>query len=265
MVYNSINISKGPLTMTQDKFNSIISDAINDCDLNVSDIPSIDLYLEQIINLISDKNALGSKRFKDRIPTKTMVNNYSKAGLITPLTGKTYNKDQIVQILLTNSLKNTLSIAEIKGIMTAFELKKDESDILSAYSQYINIKNEDKSICPKAVQSIIEENNLNIENNMDCLTVVLATSALADYFKCISKALLQYTIEEMGIKNDEETPEVSEKELKKAQKKAEKKAEKAQKKAEKEEKEEKDTKSDIRENEELESEYKKSDDLDPKD
>ena len=103
--------------MNQEKINSILSQATNDADLLISEIPSLDLYLDQIIKLISDKNAQGSDVFADRVPTKTMVNNYSKAELISPLKGKTYNKEQIIQILLTNSLKNTLSIAEIKSIM----------------------------------------------------------------------------------------------------------------------------------------------------
>ena len=102
-------MSKGDLSfMNQDKFNSILNDAVNDSDLSENEIPQIDLYLEQIIRLISDKNLQGSPSYYHRFPTKTMVNNYSKAGLISPLKGKTYNKEQIIQILLTNSLKNRL-------------------------------------------------------------------------------------------------------------------------------------------------------------
>lgn len=217
--------------MNKENFDNIICDAINDSDLKISDIPSIDLYLEQIINLIQDKNDLGSPRFSDRVPTKTMVNNYSKAGLIAPIKGKTYNKEQIIQILLTNSLKNTLSIAEIKNIMAILSKSSDKISLEEVWDKYINIKNADKDIAPTAVSRLIEDNGFDKASSVDCLMVVMAMAAMADYFKCISKALLESLSDELGVtQSPEEENEPSEKELKKAAKRAEK----AQKKAEKE-------------------------------
>lgn len=215
--------------MNQDKLNAILCDAVNDKDLGENEIPQIDLYLEQIIRLISDKNLQGSPSYYHRFPTKTMVNNYSKAGLISPLKGKTYNKEQIIQILLTNSLKNTLSIAEIKDIMSAFAISENQISLTSAYEKYIELKDVNRDVCPIAIEKLIGEGNLCVENNMDCIMLAMGLASLADYIKCISRAILESTADELGIHNQPEDEEMSEKEMKKAakkQKKAEAKAEK---------------------------------------
>lgn len=238
--------------MNQDKFNAIVTDAVNDADLGENEIPQIDLYLEQIIRLISDKNLQGSSRFYHRLPTKTMVNNYSKAGLISPLKGKTYNKEQIIQILLTNSLKNTLSIAEIKDIMSAFEISENEISLTQAYERYIEMKNVNREICPIAIDKLISENNLDTNSNMDCIMLSMGLASLADYIKCISRALLESTAEELGVHNQPEDEEMSEKEMKKAAKKAKKAEAKA-------EKENADKSSDA------EGDFKQADDTNPAD
>ena len=216
--------------MNQKKISSILYDAVNDADLTAKEIPSIDLYLEQIIKLISDKTEEGSAVFADRIPTKTMVNNYSKAELISPLKGKTYNKEQIIQILLTNSLKNTLSIAEIKSIMDCVNKNSENAtaDLFELYDNYLNIKEINRKIATKDAESLIEQGKLSCEKPLDTILLCLALSSLADYFKCMSKSLLSDAVSEMLPTNNGEgtIPEESKKAAKKAKKAAEKAAKK---------------------------------------
>ena len=58
------------------------------------------------------------KNEDDKLLTKTMINNYSKAKVITPVKGKKYTKEQIIQMLIIYQLKNNLSIQEIKELLT---------------------------------------------------------------------------------------------------------------------------------------------------
>ncbi len=221
--------------MNREKINSILFDAVNDADLSASEIPSIDLYLEQIIRLISDKAEQGSEIFADRVPTKTMVNNYSKAELITPLKGKTYNKEQIIQILLTNSLKNTLSIAEIKSIMDCIyrEGANAADDLYKLYDQYIDVKKVNRQLAQNDAESLMSQENLSAEDPLDTLLLCIALSSLADYFKCMSKSLLKEAVGEIipNAQSEEKGEEEIPSEDKKAAKKARKAAEKAAKKA----------------------------------
>ena len=69
-------------------------------------IPDIDLYMDQILTLMGEKEI-----------TKTMINNYSKEHLIKPLKGKKYSKEQIIQILCIMNLKQTLALNSIRALM----------------------------------------------------------------------------------------------------------------------------------------------------
>ena len=92
----------------------LVREAVSDADLHPSEIPAIDLYLDQITSLVSEKRKDASPLFADRVLTKTMINNYSKDGLLSPIKGKKYSKEHILQMLLVYEMKNTLSIGEIK-------------------------------------------------------------------------------------------------------------------------------------------------------
>ncbi len=81
-------------------------------EVEVSDLPDLDLYMDQIITLFAEKTG-----GREGLLTKTMINNYSKEGLIKPVKGKKYTKEHILQMLLIWRLKQTLSIQQIKGVM----------------------------------------------------------------------------------------------------------------------------------------------------
>lgn len=76
------------------------------------DIPDLDLYMDQIMTLFEIHLANHKKNEDDKLLTKTMINNYSKAKVITPVKGKKYTKEQIIQMLIIYQLKNNLSIQE---------------------------------------------------------------------------------------------------------------------------------------------------------
>ncbi len=78
----------------------IIDKVVNKSDLKASDIPSLDLYMDQIMTLF-EEHLQDNKRYnEDKLLTKTMINNYTKAGIIKPVKGKKYTKEQIIGMLL---------------------------------------------------------------------------------------------------------------------------------------------------------------------
>lgn len=179
--------------MNIDNLQMILADAVNDSDLSCKEIPAIDLYLDQIVNLISDKNKEGSERFSDRVLTKTMINNYSKAGLISPVKGKKYSKEQIVQMLFTNSLKNVLSMSEIKKTIDLLVCCNKDGNVglENYYEKYLGMKESNRQLCPQITVKLIEDNKYDIENNIDYLLAILGIVSLADYFKSIARAMLE--------------------------------------------------------------------------
>ena len=170
--------------------------------------------------LVADKGKEGSE-VADRTLTKNMINNYSKDGLITPVKGKKYSKEQIVQMLVVYSLKNTLSIDEIKRAMEAIYAKEDYSGqkLIDAYDKAIAIKQAQKHRCPEIVQEIMSSEQLDPEDGEDYFVTLLAVASLSVYFRNIAKAML------------EEYPMPPSEEERKAREKEEKKERKAKKKA----------------------------------
>ncbi|WMJ85080.1 DUF1836 domain-containing protein [Oscillospiraceae bacterium LTW-04] len=85
--------------------------------IHVSDLPSLELYIDQVITLIDQGYATNKRTTEEKPLTKMMINNYSKAGLVRPIKGKKYAKEHIVQMLIIYALKGTLSIGEIKDVL----------------------------------------------------------------------------------------------------------------------------------------------------
>lgn len=205
------------------KLSELIRTAVDDADLVSAEIPSIDLYLEQILSLVADKNLQGNAA-ADRTLTKNMINNYSKDGLITPVKGKKYTKEQVVQMLVVYLLKNTLSIEEIGRVMEAIYAKEDYSGekLIHAYDKAIAIKQSQKNRCPELVEQIIAEEELNTQDGEDYFVALLAAASLSVYFRNIARAML----EEYPVPESDEEKKQREKEEKK-ERKAKKKAESA--------------------------------------
>lgn len=76
--------------------------------INPSDIPAIDLYMDQVTTFM-DTHLSASKRFgEDKILTKTMINNYAKNNLLPPPEKKKYSKNHILLLIFIYYLKCTI-------------------------------------------------------------------------------------------------------------------------------------------------------------
>ena len=216
--------------MERYEMDALIKEAVNDSILNPEQIPSIDLYLDQITNLMSEKAKEGSPRFHDRVLTKTMINNYSTDGLISPVKGKKYSKKQILQMLLVNEMKNTLSIGEIKRILQNIYALPDfeDSTLEQIYLRYLDIKDSEKTETSTFVSDFMEQNDLDPKNDGDFFILLLGLSAMSAYLKNVVQALLENRYPDLHAEKERE--EQLRKEEIKRQKKEEKKAAKAAKK-----------------------------------
>ena len=189
--------------MNREELNEIVSDALNDAELESSQIPAIDLYVDQILNLINERLQDGSKRYYDRHLTKTMVNNYSKEGLITPVKGKKYDKEQILQMLTIYTLKSTLSINEIKRLLNGMYATEDfdVEELTRLYDRHLEIKESNREYALVALDELIERNELDISDDLDYISLICAISAFSAHLKNIAQAMIdsrfpQPTVEE---------------------------------------------------------------------
>ena len=178
--------------MNREELNEIVKDALNDAELESSQIPAIDLYVDQILNLINERLQDGSERYYDRQLTKTMVNNYSKEGLITPVKGKKYDKEQILQMLTIYTLKSTLSINEIKRLLQGmYATEGFDTDALTAlYDRHLEVKENNREYVRNTVDGIIERNSLDVSDDLDYISLVCSIAAYSAHLKNIAQAMI---------------------------------------------------------------------------
>ncbi len=222
--------------MNKAELYDIAKDAVNDAELRSGDIPPIDLYVDQILNLISERLSKGSLRYLDKQLTKTMINNYSKDGLITPIKGKKYNKEQILQMLIIYTLKGTFSINEIKRILDGAYASEgfDSARLTELYDRHLDIKEVNREYAMAALDGILERNDLDTDDDIDYILTICALASFSAHLRNIAQAMIDERFPEpIEEETDEEEPSKKER---KEEKKAKKRAEKEEKKAEKQDK-----------------------------
>ena len=223
---------KGDLPVNENELKALLAEAVHDADLHPAEIPSIDLYLDQITSLADEKRKEGSPRFADRALTKTMINNYSKDGLLSPIKGKKYTKEQILQMLLVYEMKNTLSIGEIKRVLqNLYALPEYDAKALeSIYTRYLAAKEDERATVVEEVASFADRENLNLANEEDFLVFLLSLSAMSSYLKNAVQILLESHYPDLNEERSREEQEKKEAaKRQKAEQKAEKKASKSKK------------------------------------
>ena len=81
------------------------------------DIPSIDLYMDQVTSLMESSLSFTRRNESDKILTKTMINNYAKNHLLPPPQKKKYSKDHLLLLVFIYYFKSILSLQDIQALM----------------------------------------------------------------------------------------------------------------------------------------------------
>ena len=218
--------------MTEKELLDRIEAAVGDVDLTDTDIPAIDLYLDQILSLIAEKNTASSRRYRERALTKTMINNYSKGGLISPIEGKKYSRAHIAEMLLVYALKNTLSIEEIKRVLTGVRdgCGFTGEDMTESYRKFLSLKEKNRHRAGEIALAILGEDGLSADNDYDLFLSLLDILSLSAYLKEIGREMLETRFADLIAKEREQLLRAEQdKRVRKAQKKVVKKQAKARK------------------------------------
>ena len=126
-----------------DKLQEILEKLDLEGQLTLEEIPSIDLYMDQVIQLFEKKFAESKRTPDEKNLTKTMINNYAKGKLLFPIKNKKYSKEHLILISLIYQLKGALSINDIKIALRGINEKAENGslkldDFYSSYLQLIS-------------------------------------------------------------------------------------------------------------------------------
>lgn len=116
--------------------------------INPSDIPAIDLYMDQVTTFMDTRLAAYKRSGEDKILTKTMINNYAKNNLLPPPLKKKYSRNHILLLILIYYFKNVLSFNDIEQLFSPIsehhfaEGSKPELDEL--YDEIFSLEHEQR-------------------------------------------------------------------------------------------------------------------------
>ena len=149
---------------------------LNFKDIKYNDIPEIELYMDQVTSYLDSKLENLKKDEKDKVLTKTMINNYVKAGIIDKPIKKKYNRNHMAKMIMVYFLKNIVSINEVEKILDS-DLSTDEF-----YDRFSKIHNE-----------VVDNTNsmMKKEENNDKLELVLHLLLQADINKRLAEEIIK--------------------------------------------------------------------------
>jgi len=159
----------------------LINEISNFEDIKLSDIPCVDLYMDQVTTFFDDKLSPLKRDADEKILTKTMINNYAKAKLLMPIKGKKYSKDQVVLLSMIYNLKQILSLNDLNLILSPIiknlSLDKQNTFLDEIYNVFLDInklQREEFNSWFKNKLQLVSEEAANIESeNGETIEVIL--------------------------------------------------------------------------------------------
>ena len=161
--------------------------------LKTVEIPQLSLYMDQIITLMNSR-----ENGEEKPLTKTMINNYSKMKILEPIKGKTYPRQQVLQLLMISILKSTLSMEELKEVMIKLYGTDDlgEEGFEDCYKRfntyYDSLKDDIKNLAYKLIPE---------SDDKDAVVSLLCISLLRSRLEEISNLIIEEYFKE---KKDEQ-------------------------------------------------------------
>ncbi len=146
-------------------------------------LPTIDLYMEQVTALISQYLGI----YSEKPVTPSMINNYVKLKIITAPQKKKYSRKHIAYLIIVCTLKQTLDMATIQKLIPA---DLDEEQVTETYNSFA--RNQKKAFL-YATEKVSEVSKPLIENEGDnenrLNDLIMQISASANTFKMLAEKI----------------------------------------------------------------------------
>lgn len=171
--------------------NKILDSWLNDLEKfsykTYEELPDIDLYMDQVITYLEKQLQIFQTSSLDKQITPSMINNYVKGEVITAPISKKYNREHMALIEEVCTLKQVLSIADVKQVIDE-KHKKDDVDHAEVFNNFRELVNEKNKIAVNEAKEILKDVE---ENDLAKLTDLAANFAVtANAYINISKRIL---------------------------------------------------------------------------
>ncbi|WP_235807009.1 DUF1836 domain-containing protein [Clostridium tyrobutyricum] len=142
--------------------------------LKFYNIPDIDLYMDQVTTFVEEKLGYLKRNEEDSALTKTMINNYTKAGILMPPNKKKYSKHHMVFIILTYYLKQILSINDIQRLFSPIVKsinsgENHDKDLENIYNCFLEIEKNEMDKFIRDLKDKISLDDSEFKNSEDSI------------------------------------------------------------------------------------------------
>ena len=131
--------------MSEESFHSTVERAIDNLKsintISPDELPAMELYMDQLTTFMDRKlTSLVRKPSKDKVLTKTMINNYAKNHLIHPPLKKKYSREHMLELLFIFYFKSFLSIGDIQTLLSPLsnETLGEDYSVEKLYAEMIS-------------------------------------------------------------------------------------------------------------------------------
>lgn len=191
-----------------ENINQIINQLGLDKSLTLDEIPKIDLYMDQVIQLFENKFSESKRNEEEKVLTKTMINNYAKGKLIFPIKNKKYSAEHLILMSLIYQLKGGLSINDIKLTLDGINkrIMNEDMNLDSFYTSYLNLTSQNvedfKEDIEERVRDVKEEITEEPNENSQHLEHVLMISSLV-HMSNLYRRVAEKLVDELIVEKEE--------------------------------------------------------------
>ena len=145
--------------MTIDKndlLNSILGSISRIDYVKSTDIPNIDLYMDQVTSFMEKELKSTKRNDDDKVLTKTMINNYAKNDLLPAPIKKKYSKEHLLLLTFIYYFKNIISMKDIetllKPITESYFQSEGDINIARIYDEVCAFEKERTKLLQKDIE-----------------------------------------------------------------------------------------------------------------
>ena len=163
---------------------------LDECKIELAAIPNINLYMEQVLTFLNDELDQYKRDSKDKIYTKSMINNYVKSHVLSKPDNKKYTPNHVIELLLIFYLKQTLSLDDIQVLL---EYSLENNNLKEIYSSYLKHTTDESLNINEEINNYINklQNDGALKNDeTKALVLIGILTAKANAYKMFSEKLI---------------------------------------------------------------------------
>ncbi|MCC3355835.1 DUF1836 domain-containing protein [Bacillus sp. REN16] len=180
-----------------------------DKNIFLEDIPQIDLYMDQVIQLFENTFNSAKRNEDEKILTKTMINNYAKGKLLFPIKNKKYSRSHLILLSMIYQLKSGLSINDIKATLDGVNHKimnDEEFNLEEFYESYLILykKNtvEFKEDMATKIKDVADISDSAEDEQLKKVLLILSFITASQFYRRAAETLVDELIMEQGEKKE---------------------------------------------------------------